>query len=191
MSALGNGLADARYHADALPVKEAELSMERRLGTSEHDLLVLQTNLAITYEALGRPEAMQIKRDVYNGYLKVHGEEHLNTLMAANNHAVSLIDDQRFKEARSLLRKTMPVARRVIGERHELMLRMRWNYGMALYKDPDATLDDLREAVETYEDTERIARRVFGGANPMTIGIERALQESRTVLHARETPSSA
>ena len=34
---------------------------------------------------------------------------------------------------------------------------------MALYQDPRATLDDLREAVTTLEDTERIARRVFGG----------------------------
>ena len=48
---------------------------------------------------------------------------------------------------------------------------------MALYKDANATLDDLREAVSTLEDTERIARRVFGGAHPLTMGIEDSLQE--------------
>ena len=64
------------------------------------------------------------------------------------------------------MRKTVPVARRVLGERHDLTLRMRWHYAMALYKDAGATLDDLREAVATLEDTERTARRVLGGAHP-------------------------
>ena len=36
------------------------------------------------------------------------------------------------------------------------------------YEDPGATLDDLRDAVTTLEDTARIARRVFGGAHPTT-----------------------
>ena len=58
----------------------------------------------------------------------------------------------------------------------------------ALYEDPAATLDDLREAVTTLEDAERIARRVFGGAYPLTEGTERALQNARAALHVRETP---
>ena len=56
-------------------------------------------------------------------------------------------------------------------------------------QDPGATLDDLREAVATMEDVERIARRVLGGANPIIGAIERNLQESRFALRARETPS--
>ena len=50
-----------------------------------------------------------------------------------------------------------------------------------------ATLDDLREAVTTFEETWRIARRVFGGAHPLTALIERDLQQSREALRARET----
>ena len=57
------------------------------------------------------------------------------------------------------------------------------------YEDPGATLDDLRDAVTTLEDTARIARRVFGGAHPTTTGIERRLRNARAVLRARETPS--
>ena len=34
------------------------------------------------------------------------------------------------------------------------------------------SLDDLREAVATLEDTERIARRVLGGSHPLTTGME-------------------
>ena len=61
-------------------------------------------------------------------------------------------------------------------------------YAEALYKADGATLDDLREAVTTLEETERIARRVLGGAHPLLAGIEVALQQSRAALRARETP---
>ena len=61
-------------------------------------------------------------------------------------------------------------------------------YAMTLYSAPDATLDDLREAVETLEDTVRIARRVFGGSHPLTTVIEKNLQRARAALRARETP---
>ena len=56
-------------------------------------------------------------------------------------------------------------------------------------QDSGATLDDLREAVTTLEDTKRIARRVLGGANPITEGIEDGLRDARAVLRARETPA--
>ena len=81
------------------------------------------------------------------------------------------------------------MARRVLGERNELMLGMRWNYAKALYLDDGATLDDLHEAVTTLEDTERTARRVLGGAHPLTNNIEGDLREARAALRARETPS--
>jgi len=65
---------------------------------------------------------------------------------------------------------------------------MRWNHAKALYEDPGATLDDLREAVTTLEETERIARRVLGGAHPVTTAIANCLKKSRAALSARETP---
>ena len=61
-----------------------------------------------------------------------------------------------------------------------------WIYALVLYKDPSATLDDLCEAVTTLEEIERIARRVLGGAHPITTGIGGDLQNARAVLHARE-----
>ena len=66
------------------------------------------------------------------------------------------------------MRKTMPVAQRVLGESHQLTLRMRGVYAVAFYEDPAATLDDLREAVTTLEEIEPIARRVLGSAHPVT-----------------------
>ena len=50
----------------------------------------------------------------------------------------------------------------------------------SLYKEPAATLADVRESVETLEDLERTARRVLGGEHPLTAGIADALRKSRT-----------
>ena len=66
---------------------------------------------------------------------------------------------------------------------------MRKIYAEALYRADGATLDDVREAVTTLEETERIARRVLGGAHPFTSEIEINLRLSRAALAARETPS--
>ena len=191
MTRLGNGLSIADRHADALPVREAELAMYRRLGASEKDLLVTQSNLAITYGELGNMEkALSMERDVYSAKVKLLGKENEHTLLAASNYAISLNKLRRFKEAKALLRQTMPVARRVLGESDELTLKLRRNYALALYKGDGATLDDLSKAVTTLEETARIARRVLGDAHPTTYGIEDELQEARAALRARETPGS-
>jgi len=136
-------------------------------------------------------ESLRIRRDVFLGRNRLNGEEHEQTLVAALNYASSLVQLQRYQEVKSVLRKTMSVSRRVLGESHEVALKMRWTYAEALYKDDGATLDDRREAVTTVEETERIARRVFGGAHPTTVGVERALRRARAALRARETPPSA
>jgi hypothetical protein len=190
MNQLGNGLFLAQHHEDALSVREAELSMELHLGGSEECILVAQNNVANSYQLLGRPEeALPLRRGVYSGRLKLLGEENGETLSAALNYAASLLGLQRFEEARSLLRKTIPVARRVLGESKDTTLRMRSIYATALYNDPGATLDDLREAVTTFEELVRTARRVFGGAHPLTEVMESQLRNARAALRARETPS--
>ena len=65
---------------------------------------------------------------------------------------------------------------------------MRLGYAMALYFNPDAKLDDLREAVETLADAERTARQVLGGAHPDAVGIESSLRNARALLRAHESP---
>ena len=84
----------------------------------------------------------------------------------------------------------MPVARRVLGENDILTLKMRWAYAHTLYYGEGATVDDVREATTTLEETERVARRVFGGAYPLTVQIESYLRKVRAALRAREEPSS-
>ncbi|CAH0377313.1 unnamed protein product [Pelagomonas calceolata] len=187
MNQLGNGLSETDQHKDALSVRETELAMRRRLGSPEQQILALQNNLANSYEALGRDEsAMSLRKGVYSAFLKLYGEEHRSTLLEADNYAMSLLNLERVEEAKSLLLQIMPVARRVLGDNDEITLKMRRNYAQTLYMDDSATLDDLREAVTTIEELERIARRVFGGAHPLVVGIEGELRNSRTVLRARE-----
>jgi len=189
MGLLAGGLYAVKQHEDALSVHEAELSMKRRLGASEESILIVQTNIASTYQMLGRREhANRVLRDVYTCCVNIHGEEHRNTLVEAHNYARSLYSLERFEEAKALFRKTIPVARRVCEESNDLTLKMRWIYAEALYVDPGATLDDVREAVTTLEETERIARRVMGGSHPLTTAMEVDLRTARAALRARETP---
>ena len=61
-------------------------------------------------------------------------------------------------------------------------------YAESLCNDPNATLDDVREGMETFEDLERTARRVFGGEHPFTGELEDSLQDARAALRAREPP---
>ena len=90
-----------------------------------------------------------------------------------------------------LLRKMIPVARRVLGESNHITLNLRWTYVRALYMDPGATLDDLRKSVTTLEELERTARRVLGGAHPLLVPIERDLKKSRAALRACEASTGS
>ena len=101
------------------------------------------------------------------------------TLVAALQAPV-VVNLRRFEEATSLLRKTVPVARRLFGDSHELTLRLRWQRAYVA--------DDLREAVNALEEVAPTARRVLGGAHPLTKEIEEHLRQSRAALRARETP---
>ena len=105
----------------------------------------------------------------------------------ASNYAAALLHLKRYAEARSLMSKTVPVARRVAGEDKYLTLMMRMHYARALYQDEEsATLKDVREAVETLEDLERTARRVFGGEHPLIATILIFLREARATLYVHE-----
>ena len=68
---------------------------------------------------------------------------------------------------------------------------MRMNYAESFYKDPGATLDDLREVVASLEEIERTMRRVLGNAHPHVRQMVAFLRDAQAALRARETPDSA
>ena len=154
-------------------------------------MLVSQAKNALKLKQLNPPrlgKALRLQRDVYEGYLKLNGEEHLETLRAARNLAVTLNELQppSYKEVKALLRRLMLVARRVLGDEHGVTLQMRTIYATALYGDHDATLEDLREAVTTLEETSRTARRILGSEHPTTKTIEWHFKKAQAALRARE-----
>ena len=100
----------------------------------------------------------------------------------AFNYANDLLDLKRYGEAKSFLRKDIPVAQRVLGKIHDITLSMRSIYARVLFTDPGSTLDDLRETVATLEEVEQTARRVFGNTHPLTTEIERNLRIARAAL---------
>ena len=120
-----------------------------------------------------------MRKDTYSRTSNLMGEEHRETLHEACNYALSLLSLKHLEEAKSLFRKVIPVAQRVQGDNDENTIRMRWYFAVALYEDEGASLDDLREAATTLEDTARTARRVLGSSHPTTEGIEDALRLSR------------
>ena len=65
------------------------------------------------------------------------GEEDEETLRAAYNYANALVSLKRFEEAKALFCKTIPVARRVLGENDETTLKMRSIYAKVLYRADD------------------------------------------------------
>ena len=103
-------------------------------------------------------------------------------MIEACNHASLLKQLNRFNEIKALLVGTIPVARRVLGENHEMTLRMRWQYAISLHDDDCATLADHREAVETLDSVAKSWKRVFGESHPETPRVQNALATAREKL---------
>ena len=181
MTELGNGLYHAKHYEDALLVRETGLSILQRVGASEPYILITKGNMACAYRELGRfDEANVLRQEVYSGTLKINGAEHYDTLREAFNYATSLERQDRLEEAMSLLRKTMPVARRVLGEDHDLTLSLRWIYANILSMNESTA--DLSEAVTTLESVAMSYKRVLGQAHPETPKVQSALQKARKKL---------
>ena len=151
----------------------------RRLGADERNILATQTNLATTYDALGRhEEALRLRRDVYSGHVRLHGEEHSQTILNANNIVLSLLNLQRFEEVKALLRRKLPVARRVLGNEHEVTLSIRLDLCRATL-DGESLAEEKREALRMLEEVAGVMRRVMGPAHPDTVYAQRALERYR------------
>ena len=102
-------------------------------------------------------------------------------------YATSLKHLKRYAEAKSLLRKTVPVARRTLGAEHDYTLNLRDIYGRCLYRDPGASRDDVAEAIEIMDDVQRRARRVFGPGHPNWNTLPQELTAAREKLASFDT----
>ena len=128
-----------------------------------------------------------MRRDVYSGVLKLYGEEHSETIREANNYAVVLLSLWHHAEAKPILCKAIPNARRTLGAEHDLTLNLRKFYGRCLYQDPSASRGDVAEAIEIFEDVQRRARRVFGAGHPNWRDLPAHLEAAREFLASFDT----
>ena len=81
---------------------------------------------------------------------------------------MSLIELERFEEAKRLLRKVVPVARRVLGTEHELTLSLREDLSRATL-DGESSAEEKREALRVLDEVAGVMRRVLGPAHPDTL----------------------
>ena len=81
--------------------------------------------------------------------------------------------------------KRIGESERMLGSDHDVTLCLRWTYAVAIYKDPDASLQDLTRAVAALESVLRVRQRVFGPGNQATIDAQHDLKASRAVLDVR------
>jgi len=97
------------------------------------------------------------------------------TLVAASNVADSLINMQRFEEAKRVLRKVIPVAQRVLGTQNELTLSLREDLSRATL-DGESSAKEKRQALRMLEDVAGVRRRVLGPAHPETLFTQTELE---------------
>ena len=83
---------------------------------------------------------------------------------------------KRFEEAKELLRKSIPVARRVLGTEHELTLSLREDLSRATLLDGGSSAEEKRKALRMLEDVAGIMRRVLGPAHPDTLHTQSVLK---------------
>ena len=188
MTVLANGLNDAQLIEESLVVYKAGLATAERVWPHLENV-VQRDNLASCYNDLGRhEEALRLHREIYafetarNGFTE-------GTLTTALNISMILCDTERYSEAAAFSSKGVGESTRLLGFDHDITLRLRSNYAMAIYMDPNSSLQDLTSAVETMEKVLRVRRRVFGDCPRTTSDTWRTEAAQAILAERRETPS--
>ena len=178
MTALGNGLSAAKHFEASLTVREAELSILRRIDASEEELLIAQGNLASAYQSLGRlDDALRIERKIYTKRVVLRGNLHLETLVAAICLANTLSKMHRYDEVLRFAPARIAECQGALGAENENTLFFRTIYARALFTP--ATPENGEQAETILVDVIRIARRVLGPSHPRTRLAERSLETVR------------
>ena len=75
--------------------------------------------------------------------------------------------EENVSEAKSFLDEVLPRVERALGRDHNHTLELRVMRADAMYRAPDATIEDCREAEKVVTDVIRRYRRRFGDAHPI------------------------
>ena len=168
MTELGLGLFEAEHYEDALSVQETDLATTRRIGASEHNMLIVQQNIANSYQSLLRnDDALRMEKAIYASRVRLSGEFHEKTLISALNLSIALVRANKARESVTFSRPLLPKVRRELGAENEVCLRFAHAYVYAVMNCA-ASRDELIFAEKLHEDTVRRFRRVLGPAHPST-----------------------
>jgi serine/threonine protein kinase/Tfp pilus assembly protein PilF len=125
----------------------------------------VRTSIGLTYLRLGRhPEAEPHLRRAFELYREVSGEEHPDTLSAANDVARLLMARGEFSEAEPLFRQNLEARRRVLGPDHPDTLTALNNLALSLKLQKK-----LAEAEPLYRESLEACGRLMGGDSLHTL----------------------
>ena len=122
-----------------------------------------------------------------NSEYKLRDKDTDLTFFRGKKMAAALLDgdDAHVREARVLLRKLAPKARRHFGPDHDTTLELRSLYASSLYLADAASRDEVAKATTILEDVARTAgRRASFEYGPL---VQAALEEAREKLASLET----
>ena len=108
-------------------------------------------------------------------------------IQAGLNLSVSLTDLKRYEEARSIQRKVIPAALRILGPENDTTLLLLRTNVRSVYSDPKATLADLRQAERSMRDVLQKTRRIYGVSHPDTETCERFMHNVKEILAERNS----
>jgi len=147
MARLGVALSQSGRRAEALPVLEAKLALNRRYWSHDvQNILDAQSNVSTCLAELGRHnEALVLKREVYARRVATVGVSDKRTLLDGLNLSQHFLRPGLWAEGITLLRDhLLPTARRSLGSDDDITLCLNTNLAAAFSNNPECTRGDLR-----------------------------------------------
>lgn len=158
-----------RYEEAERTARDAVRRAERVEGPLGTQTLIIKNILGNALRGNHkRDEAERLYREVYDGYVDLHHDEHPNTFTPMNNLGLVLLDrgpsDPRFAEGERLLERCLRLRTEHLGADHPDTLATALNVGMYRAKRGE-TESEIGLLTETLERSER----VLGEAHPLAI----------------------
>jgi len=147
---------------------------QQRHGRDSVEALRASGTLALAMEEAGQPleEVGRLLRMVLAGFERLLGQDHLDTLRAANNVAVFLDNGGEAEEALALYRRASEGRRRHLGNDHPHALDS--TYNLALFLENSGQLE---EAEPLFREVLRGCVKTFGGEHHSSLDCMERLAE--------------
>ena len=183
MSVLGGKVEGSGDPHTGLQIMEAYLSALRRFWPeSKEAALQANTHLSVCYEHLARhDEALELKRAVYEGYLRLPKPIHEHAVLSGNNYTGALLMRGNLAEAKRVARQTHCHAKQTLDDQADERLGAACRLAEVLSEGFFATRADLLEAEVLLVDVTNVTK-FFGPHHPRALAAGGRLQYVRKRL---------